>query len=280
MRVHHLNCATLCLPLGPWVTGNKEGPYAGKLVCHCLLIETEDGLVLVDAGLGLEDIAHVRQRLGRLTNFLLGPRLARAETAFEQVKALGFKPEDVRHILVTHLDLDHIGGISDFPHATLHLYGAQERVAGGNVSRKERRRYKPIQWAYGPRIQKAELGGQSFMGFEAVRDLKGLPPEVLIVPLSGHTEGHCGIAIESERGWLLHAGDAYYHRCAMERPQGRSPLFARLLDRFNTWDKEKLLANRSRLRELVHSTEQDVTVFCSHDPAEYQACRDSYRSRR
>jgi glyoxylase-like metal-dependent hydrolase (beta-lactamase superfamily II) len=34
--------------------------------------------------------------------------------AFEQVRALGFAPNDVRHVLLTHLDRDHAGGLSDF----------------------------------------------------------------------------------------------------------------------------------------------------------------------
>jgi glyoxylase-like metal-dependent hydrolase (beta-lactamase superfamily II) len=50
------------------------------------------------------------------------------------------------------------------------------------------------------------------MGFEAVRDLDGLPPEILLVPLAGHTWGHSAVAIDTGDGWLLHAGDAYFFR--------------------------------------------------------------------
>jgi len=41
MRIHHLNCMTFHLGLAS--------------VTHCLLIETADGIVLVDGGLGLRD---------------------------------------------------------------------------------------------------------------------------------------------------------------------------------------------------------------------------------
>ena len=51
MRIHHLNGATLC-PVGRRLLLGRPD---GLLVCHCLLIETEQGLVLVDTALGLED---------------------------------------------------------------------------------------------------------------------------------------------------------------------------------------------------------------------------------
>ena len=31
-----------------------------------------------------------------------------------------------------------------------------------------------------------------------------------MIPLPGHTLGHCGIAVRTKDRWLLHAGDAYF----------------------------------------------------------------------
>src|SRR2546429_4224699 len=53
-------------------------------------------------------------------------------------------------------------------------------------------------------------GGEPWFGFRAVRDLPGLPPEILVIPLPGHTRGHIGVAVDTGAGWLLHAGDAFY----------------------------------------------------------------------
>ena len=52
MKVHHLNCGTMRMPTVP------------TLVSHVLLLETDAGLVLVDTGFGLEDIAGLARRLG------------------------------------------------------------------------------------------------------------------------------------------------------------------------------------------------------------------------
>lgn len=104
MRIHHLNCGTLC-PLGGRLIDGRPGVLRGaSLVCHCLLIETEAGLVLVDTGLGRKDIEEPYPRLSRAMTSLLRPRRRMAETAWAQVRALGYADTDVRHILLTHLD--------------------------------------------------------------------------------------------------------------------------------------------------------------------------------
>ncbi len=55
------------------------------------------------------------------------------------------------------------------------------------------------------------------MGFVSVHALEGDGgPEVLLVPLAGHTRGHSGIAVRTDDGWLLHCGDAYFYRGEMD----------------------------------------------------------------
>ena len=47
MRIHHLSCGTLCPVGGRLMSERKCRPLRGALACHCLLIETGQGLVLV-----------------------------------------------------------------------------------------------------------------------------------------------------------------------------------------------------------------------------------------
>ena len=51
--------------------------------------------------------------------------------------------------------------------------------------------------------------GERWYGFDCVRDLEGVGPDVLMVPLLGHTLGHAGVAVRRDDGWLFYAGDAY-----------------------------------------------------------------------
>jgi len=59
--------------------------------------------------------------LSRFFLFLLSPDFREEHTALRQIERLGYHPRDVRHIVLSHLDFDHAGGLDDFPHATVHM---------------------------------------------------------------------------------------------------------------------------------------------------------------
>ena len=94
MRIHHLNCGTFC-PVGRWLVNGRGGLLSrGRVVCHCQLVETNAGLVLIDTGLGLDDIADPMSSLPGLTwQAIMHAQLRREETAIEQVRDLGFQPD-------------------------------------------------------------------------------------------------------------------------------------------------------------------------------------------
>jgi len=261
MKIHHLNCCTMC----PRMVG------VDRLVCHCLLIETDDGLVLVDTGLGADDLAQRHQRLGRVFVSLSRPRFSAEELATARIRELGFSPEDVRHIVLTHLDLDHAGALADFPAAKVHLMGAEHRSATAGPTRKERVRYLRRQWAHGANWRTYEPGaGEPWFGFEAVRELDGLPPEILLVPLFGHSYGHCAIAVDRGDKWLLHCGDAYFFHGEMQTPP-TCTLGFRLFQKTVAFDGLQRVENQRRLRGLVREQSDRVDVFCAHDEIEFLA---------
>ncbi len=264
MKVHHLNCATMH-PACPRLSHDPGDPR--RFVCHVLLIETEQGLVLVDSGLGTADVAEKAKRLGKVFVTAVSPDFNPEETALAQVKARGFDPKDVTNIVLTHLDLDHAGGLPDFPHAAVHLL-ADEHAAAMNPSRREKDRYIQAHWAHGPNwVLHREPDGEDWFGFDCVRQLKGLPPELLLVPVRGHTRGHTAVAVQEPEGWLLHCGDAYFHHDEMgEDP--RCPPGVRLFQRVVQVDGRRL-RNQARLRELAHAKPDDVRLFSAHDAVEF-----------
>jgi len=152
------------------------------MCCHCLLIEGEDGFILVDSGLGVEDVADPG-RLGVLFNALARPRLQVAETALRQIADLGFRIDDVRHIVPTHLDFDHAGGLADFPAATVHVHAVELRAAK-NPTWRERERYRRVQLDEVARWDPIEVGGDDWFGFTCVRALPGTRDDVLLMPRS------------------------------------------------------------------------------------------------
>jgi glyoxylase-like metal-dependent hydrolase (beta-lactamase superfamily II) len=258
--VHHLNCATL-RPLGGF--GGRLSPV--RMVAHCLLVERPDGLTLVDTGFGRDDVAHPR-RLGRPFVAVVRPVLDVAETAAAQVVALGHRVEDVTDIVLTHLDLDHAGGLADFPDARVHVYGA-ELDAGLNPTFRTKARYCAAQWAHRPRWVRHDVAGEDWFGFEAVHALSD--DDVLLVPLHGHTAGHCGVAVRRPTGgWLLHAGDAYFDADEKLTPPRAAPGL-RAFQRLMAVDNAQRRHNQHRVRELHAARGSEVTVFSAHSAAEF-----------
>jgi glyoxylase-like metal-dependent hydrolase (beta-lactamase superfamily II) len=252
-------------PLGGGLIDGASGFLReAKLVCHVLLVEGKDGLTLVDTGLGSRDVAHPLWRLGAPFVALTRPKLELAETARAQVERLGFSARDVRDLVVTHLDLDHAGGIGDFPEARVHVH-APELEAALRPRFADRTRYRAAHFSHRPNWVRHSVDGERWKGFGAVR---AVGEDVLLVPLVGHTRGHAGVAVRDGDRWLLHAGDAYFHHGELESPP-RCPPALQWFQHLN-WNLDERMRNQDRLRTLARE-QSDVRVFCAHDVHEYES---------
>jgi glyoxylase-like metal-dependent hydrolase (beta-lactamase superfamily II) len=272
MRVHHLNCVTACPLGGYWMDGFSPTRLRGQLTSHCLLLEQEQALVLVDTGYGLNDVREPRSRLAKTFLALVRPELREEMTAVRQIEALGFSARDVRHIVLSHLDFDHAGGLDDFPEATVHLLADEIDSATAQRTPLDRMRYRPQQWGTRARWQRHRAeAGEGWFGFDCVRDLN-LGPDVLMIPLIGHTLGHAGVAVRTASGWLLYAADAYFYHGEMdlERPHCTPGLnaYQTMMEK----DRRFRLLNQERLRELRREHTGELTVFCAHDVREFEQC--------
>lgn len=264
--VHHLDCCTMCPLAGRWLNQDRH------MVAHCLVVETpRDGLILVDTGIGTRDVAQPA-RLGRAFGALVRPELEASRTAAAQVVRLGFAVSDVRHVVVTHLDVDHAGGLADFPEAVVHVHPA-ELDAALHPSLRERERYRQVHWEHGPRWQRIEGRGESWMGFDGVRTLDGLDTEVRIVPMWGHTRGHVLVGVPDGDRTQLHCGDAYFHEHVVDpaRP-GPGPAL-----RFFEWsiaaDARRVSENHRVLRHAALTRSDRLAMFSAHDPRELARSR-------
>jgi glyoxylase-like metal-dependent hydrolase (beta-lactamase superfamily II) len=233
-----------------------------RVVAHCLLIEAGDELVLVDTGFGTDDVADPG-RLGRPFGAVVRPKCDIAETAIRQIEGLGLDPSDVRHILLTHLDLDHAGGLGDFPNAEVHVF-APELAAARSPSRREAPRYIRAQWAHGPNWVEHDVDGDTWRGFDSVRLLPDLAVEIAMVPLVGHTRGHSGIAVNAGDGWLFHCGDSFFHHGEVATPPS-CPAGLRIYESLTCVNDKARRQNQERLRELAREHGDEVRLICSHD---------------
>ncbi len=272
LRIHHLNCISACALGGHLMDGCTPSLLQrAPLCCHCLLVETPTGLVLVDTGYGLRDVRDPRSRLSPFFLWLMDPDLREEMTAVRQIRRLGFDTADVRDIVLTHLDFDHAGGLDDFPRARVHLLAREHDDAMARRGWLDRQRYRPQQWTQRQHWHTyAPSQGEGWFGFDCVRELEGVPHDILLVPLTGHTLGHAGVAVRSQEGWLLQAGDAYFHHREMDAAAPWCTPGLRAYQTLMEKDRPARLANQQRLRALAHGHAGEVRVCCAHDNREFE----------
>ncbi|MEJ8636221.1 MBL fold metallo-hydrolase [Streptomyces sp. NPDC006475] len=252
--VHHLDCAPMH-PLG-----------GSPLVAHCLLVVTGSGLLLVDTGFGTGDIANPR-RLGAVFRKTARPRLEPAFTAVHQIRELGYDPRDVQDIVLTHLDLDHAGGLADFPDARVHVMADEYRAAMRRDSRLDTARYVTAQWGHGPRWIIHDTADSTWHGFAASPVVRS--PDVLMIPMPGHSRGHCAVAVQQPERWLLHAGDAYFFHGEMDLRRPRCPRSLALHQRLMADNHDQRMTQLDRLRALRRVDPRVIRIFSSHDAYEF-----------
>ena len=246
-KIHHINCGTLLVPNFPTV------------VCHCLLLEDSSGLALVDTGIGLLDVQSPVERLGQQLIDMAGFQFHEDDTAVRRIEQLGFRADDVRHIVLTHGDPDHAGGLADFPNATVHVAAEEQaHCQSGHW------RYIARHFEHQPRWQSYTKSSRTWFGMEARPVLTGFSSEVLLIPLFGHTLGHCGVAVQQGDRWLLHVGDAYYLRA--ELLENNHPVSALAAQRADNDDWR--WASLNELRRLMKDHSDTVEVTGYHDISE------------
>ena len=157
------------------------------LALRCMLVEHDDGLVLIDTGLGNKEDAKFRDIYGVENAGTRGP------TALEDaIDELGFTPDDIRCVINTHLHFDHAGGNTyRDPQGAVRLAFPRARYV---VQRRE------LDFASHPNERtQASYPRHNFetVPFQFVEGDAVVLPGIRVIPTPGHVPYHQSVLVQS-----------------------------------------------------------------------------------
>ncbi len=210
------------------------------------LIQTYDDInILVDTGFPAtyaEDSAKASLADG-LESFGQVLKLDDSNLPTGQLGLMGLTPSDIDILVMTHTDIDHVGGLADFPHATLVIDQVERAL--------DQPRYfanrSPIEWPVDVTYQ---IIDQDTM----------LCPGVELIRAPGHAPGQLSLLVRlPQTGPVLLTGDAISRPAELEEGFG------------GAWDEK--LAQRSGERLMDIAKKEQAMIIYGHDPVQWDTLR-------
>jgi glyoxylase-like metal-dependent hydrolase (beta-lactamase superfamily II) len=219
-----------------------------------------EGWVLVDTGYGARFLEATRPIPARFYRW--ATPTCEAGTVRDSLAAAGIGLHEIRHVIVTHFHGDHVGGLAEFEHATIHYHeGALRPLQALSAWRQVRSAFLPAlvpRWLpiRGQVIEARRFATTPELPFPTV-DLFG-DGSITLLDLPGHAPGQLGVGFAAGRDRVLYAADAYWRRCQIT--DGVDPL--RLAMAFQ-WDPSAYRRTVAALRTLYQRGE--YRLFACHD---------------
>jgi N-acyl homoserine lactone hydrolase len=236
MKLFILDCGRVQVPDMSYLT---PGQNVGKPITipYCMfVIDHPKGLVLFDTGPMVEHWPEEKAAETRTT----------ADQRVDlQLLTLGYNPEDVKYVVLSHMHMDHCGGMTLFPHATF-------------IIRKEE-----LRSAWWPETHE---GGYIYNDYKDTRGFRYVQPgddeevdifldgSLVCIDTKGHTRGHQSLIVTLPySGKMVLAADAVLVNANLRDnvPPGLC------------WNSELAIGVIERLR---HMEEQGMKIITGHDP--------------
>ncbi len=240
-----------------------------------VLIQRDSDLVLFDTGVGTRINEEMRHPI-YWGNLFFSRCVMRTEfdpwqdALVHQLPKLGFKPSDVKTVIISHLHWDHAGGMRDFPHARYIINRKEWKFATGlsghalfkNAFIKDQFNDQGLD------IELVESDPEKpFLNFPASHDVFG-DGTMVMVDLPGHSPGLMGLVLTTPSGRrFLFSGDAYYFPEGLEERLPKSTLMQALVSEGPEADE-----SIEKLYSLAKS-DPGVEIVGSHDyrvPGRYE----------
>ncbi len=202
-------------------------------------IDTDDGWILFDTGCDPEVMVDPEGTWGRLAKAFrveMGPE----DHQLQRLRSAGVGAEDVRHVVVSHLHMDHAGGIRLFPESQIWVQKAELRFA-----------------MFPDRNAAAGFIRRDFddpaIKYELLEGDGQIVDGVYAILTDGHTPGHQSLVVDLPSGRFVLTGDCAYERRQVDKAVP-PPVAA-----------DEIAAARSLARIRALESRDRATVIISHD---------------
>jgi glyoxylase-like metal-dependent hydrolase (beta-lactamase superfamily II) len=225
------------------------GDPAMLLQCPCpsFLIEHEKGLVLFDTGCNPKIIDDAAGYWGDVAAHL-PVKWSKADTLDKQIQGVGYKPSDVKYVILSHSHLDHSGGLTYFPKAKFLVGAGELRYA-----------YWPDpdrRWAF---ILNDFLPTRAYDWQELNCDFDLFGDGALqFLYTPGHTPGECTLVANFANRKIVLPGDTVHLRAALDQ-EATMPV-----------DVDPVTATLSLKRIKALRDITGATVWITHDPEDWK----------
>jgi glyoxylase-like metal-dependent hydrolase (beta-lactamase superfamily II) len=170
------------------------------------VIDHPEGVIVVDTGQGTH-LLETGKSLHPYMRWEVAFRIERDEEIGPQLRGLGIGPRDVRRVVLTHLHIDHDGGLAHFPQTEILVPRGELRTAKGWMGRV--RGYLPNRWPRWFDPVPLDLAAEAVGPFTASKRLTDAG-DVIAVATPGHTTDHVSILVRDEGITYFLAGDTSY----------------------------------------------------------------------
>ncbi|MCB9783465.1 MAG: MBL fold metallo-hydrolase [Candidatus Omnitrophica bacterium] len=224
-----------------WYPADEKNRIA--LETHCLLVESESDLVLVESGCGNKLGGKERAFYSVAENDWIGKNL----------EDKGVSPADVTKAILSHLHTDHAGGVvtrdsqgdlaPTFPNAEVFVSEQEYETArlgkGITPNAYNPDNYKLLEES--GRLRKVDSNSSVLPGFR-------------LLPTPGHTQGHVSVLIEGTKDKVVFTGDLL-------------PLARQVVPHFNmAYDTHPVDKAETKKEFFRMAREENWLLVLSHDP--------------
>jgi glyoxylase-like metal-dependent hydrolase (beta-lactamase superfamily II) len=181
------------------------------LPTYAWVVDHPEGVIVVDTGQGTH-LLEAERSLHPYHRWQVAFRIERDQEIGPQLRALGIGPRDVKRVVLTHLHVDHDGGLAHFPKTEILVSPGELRTASGWLGRL--RGYMPNRWPSWFDPIPLDLAKEPYGPFAASTRLTKAG-DVVVVATPGHTADHVSVIVEDDQCAYFLAGDASYEERLM-----------------------------------------------------------------